>query len=180
MPLEDNDFGITLARWGRAGGRLSDAALFGPTTARDVWRLPVDSYFFDPLSYYAQNNHDHGLQYLPQVIYLVILRARAIDAEISCNSAYDPYVFLRDAYRQQRLYHIYDGNPPDRSSSRCRDSTTRISTLTSCWISSISGKTATPGQTMKAASNSTFDPRHMIKRHEKGASGPFFYWRKSC
>jgi phospholipid-binding lipoprotein MlaA len=40
------------------------------------------------------------------------VRARAIDAESYLKSAYDPYVFIRDAYRQQRLYEIYDGNPP--------------------------------------------------------------------
>jgi phospholipid-binding lipoprotein MlaA len=84
----------------------------GPSTARDIWRLPVDSYFFDPLSAFANNHHYHGLQYAPQVMYLVTLRARALDAESYLQSAYDPYVFLRDAYRQQRLYQIYDGNPP--------------------------------------------------------------------
>ena len=50
---------------------------------------------------------------LGAVIYLVTLRARAIDAESFLASAYDPYVFLRDAYRQQRLYQLYDGNPPN-------------------------------------------------------------------
>ncbi len=45
-------------------------------------------------------------------MYLVTLRSRAIDAESFLQSAYDPYVFIRDAYRQQRLYKIYDGNPP--------------------------------------------------------------------
>ena len=113
IPLEKNDFGITLARWGFPEGDYLMLPFFGPTTARDVWRLPVDSYFLDPLSIYSSNHHDHGLQYLPQVIYLVSVRARAIDAESFLKSAYDPYVFIRDAYRQQRLYDIYDGNPPD-------------------------------------------------------------------
>jgi phospholipid-binding lipoprotein MlaA len=73
----------------------------------------VDSYFFDPLSIYARNNHyDYGQQYLPQMMYLVTLRSRGIDAEGFLKSAYDPYVFMRDAYRQQRVYQIYDGNPP--------------------------------------------------------------------
>jgi phospholipid-binding lipoprotein MlaA len=84
----------------------------GPSTARDVWKLPVDSYFFDPLSIYASNHAQHGLEYLPQAIYLVTLRSRGIDAEGFLQSAYDPYIFIRDAYRQQRLYDIYDGNPP--------------------------------------------------------------------
>ena len=115
LPLEDNDFGITLARWGIPDGDYLVLPFVGPTTVRDVWRLPVDSYFFDPLSLYAQNHHfKDGQYYIPQVIYLVSLRARAIDAESFLASAYDPYVFIRDAYRQQRVYQIYDGSPPDK------------------------------------------------------------------
>jgi len=112
IPLESNDFGITLARWGVPEGDFLMLPLAGPSTVRDIWHLPVDSYFFDPLSIYASNHSYGGLQYLPQVMYLVTLRARAIDAESFLQSAYDPYVFIRDAYRQQRLYEIYDGNPP--------------------------------------------------------------------
>ncbi|OOG53957.1 ABC transporter [Rhodanobacter sp. B05] len=112
LPLEDNDFGITLARWGAPEGDFLMVPLLGPSTARDIWRIPVDSYFFDPLSLFAANHHYNGLQYLPQAMYLVTLRSRAIDAEGFLASAYDPYVFIRDAYRQQRLYEIYDGNPP--------------------------------------------------------------------
>ena len=112
LPLEDNDFGITLARWGVPEGDYLMVPLLGPSTARDIWRHPVDSYFFDPLSIYAGNHSYHGLEYLPQAIYLVTLRARAIDAEGFLQSAYDPYVFIRDAYRQKRLYELYDGNPP--------------------------------------------------------------------
>ncbi|WP_049622503.1 MlaA family lipoprotein [Frateuria defendens] len=113
IPLQETDFGITLARWGVPEGDFLMLPFVGPTTVRDVWRLPVDSYFFDPLSYYARN-HDfkYDQQYLPSLIYLVTLRARAIDAESFLASAYDPYVFIRDAYRQRRLYQIYDGNPP--------------------------------------------------------------------
>lgn len=35
-----------------------------------------------------------------------------IDAESLLAGTYDPYVFYRDAYRQRRLYLIYDGEPP--------------------------------------------------------------------
>lgn len=113
IPLYDSDFGVTLARWGVPEGQFLMLPLVGPTTTRDVWRLPVDSYFFDPLSYVSRNHHFHdGQYYAPSVIYLITLRARAIDAESFLASAYDPYVFLRDAYRQQRLNKIYDGNPP--------------------------------------------------------------------
>jgi phospholipid-binding lipoprotein MlaA len=113
IPLEDNDFGITLARWGVPEGDYLVLPFVGPTTVRDVWHLPVDSYFFDPLSIYSRNHdYKYSQQYLPTVLYLVTLRSRGIDAEGFLKSAYDPYVFIRDAYRQQRLYQIYDGNPP--------------------------------------------------------------------
>jgi len=113
LPLEDNDFGVTLARWGVPDGDYLVLPLIGPTTVRDVWRMPVDSYFFDPLSIYARNHdYKYGQQFLPQMMYLVTLRSRGIDAESFLESAYDPYVFMRDAYRQRRLYQIYDGNPP--------------------------------------------------------------------
>lgn len=113
IPLEDNDFGVTLARWGVPDGDYLVLPLVGPTTVRDVWRMPVDSYFFDPLSIYARtHDYQYGQQYFPQLMYLVTLRSRGIDAESFLESAYDPYVFMRDAYRQRRLYQIYDGNPP--------------------------------------------------------------------
>lgn len=112
LPLQDNDFGITLARWGAPEGDFLMVPLLGPSTMRDVWRLPIDNYFLDPLSIYGRTHRYHGLQYVPQAVYVVTLRARALDAEGFLESAYDPYVFLRDAYRQQRLYQIYRGNPP--------------------------------------------------------------------
>lgn len=114
IPLDDTDFGVTLARWGVPDGPFLMVPLFGPTTGRDFWQVPVDGYFFDPISYFSRNNHyQFGQQYVPELMYLVTIRASAIDAESFLNSAYDPYAFIRDAYRQQRIYKIYDGNPPE-------------------------------------------------------------------
>ncbi|MGH8041524.1 MAG: MlaA family lipoprotein [Rudaea sp.] len=108
-----SDFGVTLAKWGVPDGPYLVLPLYGSTTLRDVWRLPVDNYFFDPLSFYARD-HDFKLhaEYLPTVAYLVTLRSSAIDAEGLLEGVYDPYVFYRDAYRQRRLYQIYRGEPP--------------------------------------------------------------------
>lgn len=113
LPEDETDFGVTLARWGLPDGPFMVLPFVGPTTVRDVWHLPVDSYFFDPMSYFARN-HDYRYQaqYWPQWLYLVTLRAGAIDAESFLEAAYDPYVFTRDAYRQRRVYLIYRGNPP--------------------------------------------------------------------
>jgi phospholipid-binding lipoprotein MlaA len=112
LPAHPTDFGVTLAHWGVPEGPYLVLPFIGPTTLRDVWRLPVDSYF-DPLGWYAR---DHSLkwhaQYLPSVAYLVTLRASALPLDSMLDSSYDPYAFMRDAYRQHRLYQIYFGNPP--------------------------------------------------------------------
>jgi phospholipid-binding lipoprotein MlaA len=112
LPLDETDFGVTLAKWGVPDGPFLVLPLVGSTSVRDFWRLPVDQYF-DPLSWYAnEHDFDYNLEYLPSVFYLVTLRARGIEAEGLLEGVYDPYVFYRDAYRQRRLYEIYDGQPP--------------------------------------------------------------------
>jgi phospholipid-binding lipoprotein MlaA len=112
LPLDEQDFGVTLAKWGVPDGPYLVLPLVGSTTGRDVFRMPVD-YVFDPLTWYS-NSHDYRYeaQRLPTWFYLVTLRARGIDAEGLLEGVYDPYVFYRDAYRQQRTYDVYDGDPP--------------------------------------------------------------------
>ena len=113
LPLDETDFGVTLAKWGVPDGPYLVLPLVGSTTARDVWRLPVDQYF-DPLQWYAdEHDFNYHAEYLPSMFYLVTLRARGIEAEGLLEGVYDPYVFYRDAYKQRRIYEIYDGNPPE-------------------------------------------------------------------
>jgi phospholipid-binding lipoprotein MlaA len=113
IEASETDFGVTLAKWGFPEGPYLVLPLYGSTTTRDIWRLPVDTYFFDPLSFYSRDqDYFLGLQFLPTVAYLVTLRSSAIDAEGLLEGVYDPYVFYRDAYRQRRLYEIYRGDPP--------------------------------------------------------------------
>lgn len=113
LEASTTDFGVTLAKWGVPDGPYIVLPLVGSTTLRDVWRLPVDSYFFDPLAAYARNaDRPYNTQYLPSLAYLVTLRSSAIDAEGLLEGVYDPYIFYRDAYRQRRMYMIYRGEPP--------------------------------------------------------------------
>ena len=113
LPLQPTDFGITLARWGVPDGDFLMLPLLGPSSVRDVWHYPVDGYFFDPMSIVARTHYfNYGQYYLPQVLFVVSMRSQLIDAEGFLQSAYDPYAFLRDAWRQRRLYMLYDGNPP--------------------------------------------------------------------
>jgi phospholipid-binding lipoprotein MlaA len=112
MPLQETDFGVTLAKWGVPEGPYLVLPLIGSTTARDVWRMPADR-AVDPLGWYAKH-HDFRLhaEEFPSLLYLITLRSRGIDAENLLEGVYDPYVFYRDAYRQRRLYEIYAGQPP--------------------------------------------------------------------
>ena len=114
LPLDPTDFGVTLAHWGVPEGPYIVVPFVGPSTLRDIWALPVDGYFFDPIGYFERyGDADWYVRYSPQWMYLVTLRSSFIDSESFLKSAYDPYVFERDAYRQHRLYLIYHGNPPD-------------------------------------------------------------------
>ncbi len=113
LPLKTTDFGITLARWGAPEGDFLMLPLLGPSSMRDVWHYPVDGYFFDPLSIIARTHYfSYGQYYLPQVLFVISVRSQLIDAESYLETAYDPYAFMRDAWRQRRLYKLYDGNPP--------------------------------------------------------------------
>lgn len=113
IPLKETDFGITLARWGVPEGDFLMIPLLGPSTMRDVWQFPVDGYLFDPLSYFERNHGFHdGVYYVPEVVYFIQMRAQLLDADSFLKTAYDPYAFVRDAWRQTRLNKLYDGNPP--------------------------------------------------------------------
>ena len=112
LPAHPTDFAVTLAHWGVPEGPYLVLPFVGPTTVRDVWHLPVDSYF-DPLGWYARNRDFRwNAQYLPNLAFLVTLRANALPIDPIIDASYDPYAFMRDAYRQHMLYEIYYGNPP--------------------------------------------------------------------
>lgn len=113
LPAQETDFGATLAKWGVPEGPYLVLPLIGSTTARDVWRMPVDGQLFDPMGFFSRSNdYRLGRQYWPSIVFLISIRAGAIDAENLVEGAFDPYVFYRDAYRQRRLYTIYNGEPP--------------------------------------------------------------------
>ncbi len=114
LPQGSTDFGVTLARWGVPQGPYLMLPFLGPSTGRDVWSIPVDSYYLNPMSIYTRNQSrfTHGQEYIPTALYYVSLRSRAMDAEGFLNSSFDPYVALRSAYLQARVYKIYNGNPP--------------------------------------------------------------------
>ena len=98
------DFGQTLAVWGVGDGNFINYPLFGPNSVRDTPGLVTG----------AMTN---VLTYTPlfplTVLEIVDTRAnldRAI--ELRDESAVDPYIFTREAYRQRRNFLVHDGDPP--------------------------------------------------------------------
>lgn len=109
MGLKQNneDLGQTFGKWGAEEGAYLTLPLMGPSSFRDIGS-PVMDILLNPLTYLAT------VVTLPAgVVSAVNTRANLLDASrIRDQAALDPYTFVREAWRQQRVYDIYDGNPP--------------------------------------------------------------------
>ena len=104
LERHEEDLGQTLAVWGMGEGNFVNYPLFGPSSIRDTPGLAAD----------AMTN---VLTYTPlfPLTVLEIVDARAnLDKAIKLRdeSAVDPYIFTREAYRQRRNFLIHDGSPP--------------------------------------------------------------------
>ncbi|MGA3066039.1 MAG: VacJ family lipoprotein [Tepidisphaeraceae bacterium] len=109
LPAHDNDFGVTLGKWGVKPGPYLVVPFYGPYTLRDVTR-PLFKDLCDPTTWL----------YLPWQISLPLEATDVIDTRSRYDSivkfrneaAVDPYVFTREAYLQYRQGLIDEGKPP--------------------------------------------------------------------
>jgi len=109
IDVQQEDFGQTLAVWGVPDGPYVFIPVLGPLTLRDAVMVPLN-FLADPLVYYKDTS-------VRDKVFLV----RAIDfreqiltsTEAQIKSAHDPYIRVREAYLQNRKFHIYDGDPPE-------------------------------------------------------------------
>lgn len=103
----DEDFGQTLGVWGVAEGPFLVLPVFGPYTARDLTGDVVDS----PLTpFIGVTDGELNFALGAWVVYQVDKRSRLLDVDYQVLEAYDPYIFVRDAYLQNRRYRVADGN----------------------------------------------------------------------
>ena len=99
LPKSQQDFGQTLAHWGVGEGYYLVLPVFGPSTTRDVWRLPVDAYLLDPTRTIDSEDVRWGLRGLNAID----TRAGLLGAtRLLDEAALDPYSFMREAYLQRR------------------------------------------------------------------------------
>ncbi len=103
------DFGQTLGRWGFRPGPYVVWPLFGPSTVRESFALPLDRGISPALAI-----NDVGAQWGLGLLQVINVRAGLLGAgKVLEGAALDKYSFIRDAYLQRRRSLVYDGDPPD-------------------------------------------------------------------
>lgn len=104
---QEEDFGQTLATWGVPAGPYLVLPLLGPSTLRDAFSLGVDS-ASNPMFYVEKQGAKDKLLALR----IIDLRDSLLPLDDTLQRSRDPYVFVRSAFRQNREFLIWDGNPP--------------------------------------------------------------------
>lgn len=103
---EGEDFGQTLAVWGVSSGPYVVLPILGPSTLRDSLATPVD-WYTDPKTY---------IDHIPTrntVRGTSVLNTRANLFPLEKSITGDKYIFMRDAYLQNRDFLIKNGEVED-------------------------------------------------------------------
>jgi phospholipid-binding lipoprotein MlaA len=107
MERYDENFAQTLSVWGVPDGPYIVLPFLGPTMASDAAAMPVD-YYSDVWTYYDNTSVRDKVWALR----FVDLRYRLLGADAILEDSQDPYITVREAFRQNRTFRIFDGNPP--------------------------------------------------------------------
>lgn len=107
---DEEDFGQTLAVWGYEESSYLVLPLLGPSTFRDTFGRLGDTYT-DPLRYWEELSERQ--RYILTALKIVDKRADLLAVEGLLNSSSDPYVFVRNAYLQNREFLVKDGEVED-------------------------------------------------------------------
>ena len=102
LSKNEEDFGQTLGRWGVGAGRYVVLPFFGPSSVRDSVGLMLDT-IFNPIQYHK----DESLRTTLLVLGQLDDRASVLAMEGLISG--DEYLFVREAYLQQREYLVSDG-----------------------------------------------------------------------
>jgi phospholipid-binding lipoprotein MlaA len=103
------DFGQTFAVWGFGEGWYLVLPLLGPSNVRDTVGL-IPEMRLQPMQYID----DTTLKYSAYTLFFISRRADLLSASKVLDSAsLDPYLQVREAYRQKRWNEIHDGKPPE-------------------------------------------------------------------
>ena len=108
LKKHQQDFGLTLGKWGIGNGPYLVLPILGPSTLRDTVGLYGDG-FASPL-YQMSNMRARNQSYMLRGL---SHRAAFLNQERVLDEAMiDPYQFIRESYLLRRRSLIYDGKPP--------------------------------------------------------------------
>lgn len=106
LQRNDEDFGQTMGYWGVGSGPYLVLPFFGPSTVRDAGGMVPDSYL-GPYPYI-----DHvPTRNVTRAVDVVDTRATLLSAERLITG--DKYIFIRNAYLQNREFKVRDGEVED-------------------------------------------------------------------
>ncbi len=107
LPAHSEDLGLTLAKWGYKDSRYLVLPIFGPSTLRDTFALPIDYEVTSIYPYIVPTS----LRYSLISLNFTSKRAQLLDFEgVIDQASFDPYTFQRNAYLQRRTYLIRQNN----------------------------------------------------------------------
>ncbi len=108
LPKHKEDFGQTLGVWGVGEGAYLTLPILGPSTIRDEPARLVTS--VTSVLFYV---NEAAITFPLGVLGTISRRAELINSikEVD-EAAVDRYIFVREAYRGDRMFQIYDGDPP--------------------------------------------------------------------
>jgi len=106
IPFHDQDFGLTLARWGVGEGPYLVLPLLGPSNPRDATGI-VAEWVSDPFNIYMDNTGREWLVWTRAGVAGLDKRQGLLDSldDVERNSV-DYYAALRTLYRQQRAQKL--------------------------------------------------------------------------
>ena len=95
---QDNDLGATLATYGAKESEFIMLPLFGPQTSRQAMAMPFAMNALAPASYLDES----GTRVTSQAIEVINFRSAMLPTDKLVKDAFDPYLFVKDAYMQNR------------------------------------------------------------------------------
>ena len=111
LKRHDEDFGQTLGVWGVDSTSYMYLPILGPTSNRDVYGIPFT--MASNALFYAGFIVGAPVTVPLGILAVIDKRARVSeDLRIRDQAALDPYLFVREAYWQQRQNLVFDGKPP--------------------------------------------------------------------
>jgi phospholipid-binding lipoprotein MlaA len=109
--------GLTLAHWGAGKGPYVFIPFLGPSDVRDgLARIP--SSYGSPINYIGD---DWKVHYSLWGLSLLDARYRLLSLDATLDSAYDPYLFMKNAYLQRRDFLESGGQPSNNGNESDAD-----------------------------------------------------------